>query len=160
MLTQLLTEVDHERVLLQQRSHNKRRHCLGSVATEEVAGDTLFIMVLKEVEHVILDVVRILPAPSDAVSRTTLTHNIAQAVVHAYLIVEIIEARSDISAILVRVIDFTDKDDMRKAFLDDTRGISPERQPEPSQPYRSGNRQCLYLPRRAEYRSSSSTYRG
>ena len=63
VLTIFLTSIKHEWVLLhQQRGYHSRHtfHCIGS---KEIAGYTLLVMVLKEIEHVVTNIVGLLPSP-------------------------------------------------------------------------------------------------
>ena len=125
-LANLLAEVDHEWVFLQERSHHKGRHGLGAVTAIEVAANALLIVVLKEVEHVILYVVSVLPAPRYAVGRAALAHHVTKAIIHAHLVVQVVETRGHIPVILVRVVDLTDEDELRETLLHYARGISPK----------------------------------
>ena len=123
LLAKLLSAVEHERILLEEEAHGCCRNRLHGAAAEEVAGYALLIMVLQEVEHVIADVIHHLPLVSDTGCRTLTTNHTAKTIIHAHLIVEIIESRLHIVAILVRIIHLTDNNDMRKLGLQNRRSV-------------------------------------
>ena len=69
-------------------------------------------MVLKEVQDVLANVVGSLPLPCNITCRTMPARHIAQAIVHAYLVVKIIEACCKIRSVLVRVVHFANENDV------------------------------------------------
>ena len=117
-LTILLSSIDHERILLHQYVGNKCGDCLLRICSKEVAGDTLLIMVLKEVEHVGSNVVVHLPCPRKGIGAAAMTDNVTHHIVHADLVIKIIKAGSQIVTILTRVIDLTDKQNLRISLFD------------------------------------------
>ena len=82
-------------------------------ATEEIAGDALFIMILKEIEHVIADIIHYLPLVSDTGCRTLTTNHTTQAIIHSYFVIKIIETSLYKVAVLVRIINLADNHDVR-----------------------------------------------
>ena len=56
-----LTEIEHKRILLHQYGGNQRRNSLVAITGKEIARNTLFIMIFQEIEHVITDIVSLLP---------------------------------------------------------------------------------------------------
>ena len=60
-LTELLPGIYHHRIALEHCSHYQCRNAFHAVAGKEVGGKTLFVMILKEVEHVTPNVVGELP---------------------------------------------------------------------------------------------------
>ena len=126
LLAKLLSAVEHKRILLEEETHGCRRNRLHGAAAEEVAGDALLVMVLQEVEHVLTDIIHHLPLVSDAGRRTLTTNHAAKAIVHAHLVVEIIETRFHVVAILVRIIYLADNDDMRILRLQNRCSVRPE----------------------------------
>ena len=60
------------------------------VATNK-AGQPLLVMVFQEIEHVCADVVGGLPLSRDGCRRLSATNDIAQAIIHAHFVVEIVE---------------------------------------------------------------------
>ena len=86
-LAVLLTEVDHERILLQQGRNHECWHTLAGIAGKLLTGYALLVVILEEVEHVLTDVIGLLPCRGDGVGALAATHHCAQGVVHAYLII-------------------------------------------------------------------------
>ena len=112
-----LASVEHEGVLLHQHRGHHGRHALSGITSKEVAGYALFVVVLQEVEHVLTDVVRLLPGCRDGVRRLMATHHSAHGVVHAHLIIEIVKACTNVVAVFGRIIHLADEDDIRIAIL-------------------------------------------
>ena len=83
-------------------------------------------MILEEIEHVLANIVSLLPSCGDGVDTLATTHHIAQRIVHANLIVEIVEACTKIVAILSRVINLANKQHIRIAILDLIGSPAPE----------------------------------
>ena len=57
-----LAGIYHQRILLQQGRDNKSRNTFTTIASEETAGNALLVMILQEIEHVVADIVRLLPS--------------------------------------------------------------------------------------------------
>ena len=64
-LSIFLTGIQHKRILLHQYRGYHGRNTLASVSSKEVAGNTLFVVVLQEIEHVFPDIVGLLPGIAD-----------------------------------------------------------------------------------------------
>ena len=83
-----------------------------SVSTEEAAGETLLVVVLKEIEHMLEAFVAVLhPFGGDTFGGPSLTENTAEVVVHAHFVVEVVESRSDVCVVLVRVVTLANKEE-------------------------------------------------
>ena len=108
-LAKLLPCIEHERVLLQPCAHHQSGDSAAGITGKEIRGQTLFVVVLEEVEHVLADVVGGLPFVGDGRCRTVAANHVAQTVVHAHLVVEQVEAHAQIVAVLVRIIDLADE---------------------------------------------------
>ena len=126
LLAKLLSTIEHERILLEEEAHGCRRNRLHGTAAEEIAGDALLIMILKEIEHVLADIIHHLPLMGDAGCRTLAANHTTQTIVHAHLVVEIIEACLHVVAILVRIIHLADNHDVRILRLQNLCGVGPE----------------------------------
>ena len=83
-------------------------------------------MVLKKIEHVITDVVGLLPSPSNSLYRLVAADDITNCIVHTYLVVKIVEACTKVVAVFSWIIDLTDKDDIRICKLHLVRSPAPE----------------------------------
>ena len=125
-LAKLLTGIHHERVAAHQSRNHHARNGLTTIATEEIAGYALLIVVLEEVEHVFLDVGNVLPVIGDAACRTAVANDVAHTIVHAHLVVKVIEPRAHIGAILLCVIHLANEHHLRMAPLHDAGGIAPK----------------------------------
>ena len=79
------------------------------ITGKEVAGYTLLIMILKEVEQMVAYIIGLLPLCRDIRSTTLSTDNGTQTIVHTHLVIEIVETRSDIGSVLPRVVHLSNK---------------------------------------------------
>ena len=74
----------------------------------------------------VLDVVNALPAIGDAAGGTVAADDVAHAVVHAHLVVEVVEPGLDVGAVLGRVVHLADEVDVGMTQFHNAGGISPE----------------------------------
>ena len=107
-----LTGIDHERTLVERRGHDHRGFGTPAVAAEESAGQTLLVMVLEEIEHMVDTRVAVLhPLTGDTIRRPALTGHAAQVLVHTHFVVQIVEACSQVRIVLIRVVALADEDE-------------------------------------------------
>ena len=125
-LAELLPGIDHERITAHECGDDDCRNGFHTVSAEEITGNALLVVVLQEVEHVWADVVNVLPVVGDAACRAAVADDVAQTVVHAHLVVEIVKSRLYVGAIQVGVVYLSDEDDTGIALLDDAGGVGPE----------------------------------
>ena len=124
--TILLSGIDHQRILMKPGADHHAGYSVAGITGKEVAGQSLLVVVLQEVEHVRADIVGGLPFVGDGSSRPTAADHIAHTVVHAHLVVEQVESGMEIATVLLRIIDLADKLNLRIAELHLIRGPRPE----------------------------------
>ena len=93
------------------------RYSLTGITCKEITGHSLLVVVLQEVEHMLADIIRGLPFIGNRRSRTMATYYITQTVVHAHLVVEQVETGTEIVAVLLWIIDLSDKLNLRISEL-------------------------------------------
>ena len=108
-LAELLTCIEHERILLEQNADNHSRHAAHTVACEEVARYALFVVVLEEVQHIAAYVVGFLPLVGDVAGTPVSAYHIAHTVIHSDFVVEPVETCTYVVAVLCRVVDLADE---------------------------------------------------
>ena len=124
--TVFLAGIQHKRVLLHQHRGYHGWHTLLGISSKEVAGNALFVVVLQEVQHVVADVVGILPGVGDGTGRCLTTDDGTHGVIHAYLVVQPVKTRCQIVAVFAGVVHLTDEHDVFVFLLHDSRGVGPE----------------------------------
>ena len=121
-----LTSIEHEGVLLHQYRGYHRRHALLTVSSKEVAADALFVVVLQEVEHVVADVIGLLPGTADSRGWRMVTDYTTHRVIHAHLVVQPVKAVQQVATIVIGVIHLTNELDVGIVLTDGLRGKAPE----------------------------------
>ena len=117
--TKFLAKVEHEGVASKRSSDDEGCTTTVAVACKEITGQALLVVVLKEVEHVVAYVVDLLPLTSDFAGLNPTLCDGTQAVVHAYLIIKVVEmSLGNVSPVLAGIIDFGDEEYMRIEGLD------------------------------------------
>ena len=74
-------------------------------------------MILEEIKHVIPNVIRLLPGRCNGLYGLIATNHLAHGVIHTYLVIEVVEACTQIVAILCRIIDLANEDHVRISKL-------------------------------------------
>ena len=100
----LLTCIDHHRILLKEGRDHESGHALTATSGKERAGDALLVVILEEVEHVVADIIGLLPGSRNGMSGLAAANHLAHRVVHTHLIVEVIETGIQIITVLSRII--------------------------------------------------------
>ena len=108
-LSVFLTEVQHEGSRVEEQRDCQCRHAGLGAAGEEIGRQTLFVVVLQEVEHLGLMVADELPLLRQAGSRPLALHNAPQGIVETGLVVQETETRTAIQPVVVLVVDFCDE---------------------------------------------------
>ena len=90
-LAQLLTEVDHHRTGIHERTHQHGSPSTACISGKEVACQALLVVVLQEVQHVLPDVIYLLPASGQALCRCLVARHSAQGIIEAHLVIQIVE---------------------------------------------------------------------
>ena len=120
-----LPEVEHERARHEAADEKCRQSSL-CIAQQEVAGKSLLVVILQEVEHPSVDVVHRLPAGRNGLRALSLA-DVEQCVVESHFVVEVVEvAAMDVSAIEGGIVYFGDEDDFGIGRLDLRNGPFPE----------------------------------
>ena len=83
----LLSEVNHQRILLQQSRNHQSRHALTAVAGKKVASHALLVVILQEVQHMLADIISLLPSPSNGMGTLLAANHAAHRIIHAHLII-------------------------------------------------------------------------
>ena len=104
--------------MVQRRCNDHRRLGTTAVAAEESARQTLLVVVFQEIEHMPQPLVAVLhPLPRDTLCRPTLTGHTAQVVVHAHFVVQVVKPGRQISIVLIRIVAFTDENELLMFLL-------------------------------------------
>ena len=122
-LAKLLSSIHHDRIGVQPCAHHESRQGTFGTATKEVAGNALLIVVFQEIEHLWQDIIHGLPLARNVMSWTLTTHDVAQTVVHAHLIIQIVKSRSDIRPIKGGIVHLANNDDVRIGCLELTNSV-------------------------------------
>ena len=105
----LLPCIEHEWVGEHQGIGNQRGHSFACIACEEGACYALLVVILQKIQHVVVYVIRGLPFVCYGCCGSFSANHIANAVVHAHLVVKPVEPCSDVVAIFRRIINLTDE---------------------------------------------------
>ena len=126
-LAQFLTEIDHHGIGTHAGTYDEGSPSLLRITRKELTGQTLFVVILQEVEHVGTYVINALPALCDFGCSGVTADDVAERVIESHLVVEIVETtRVDVVAVLVGIIHLGNEDDIGKLLLDLGNGIVPE----------------------------------
>lgn len=118
-LAEFLAGIDHDGSGAEKRADRHRSHCLERVAGKFRRGETLLVVVLEEIEHVVLVAVNLLPRAGDVGGRATPCDDVAQSVVEPHLVIEIVEsANLDEGPVEIYVIYLGDEYDAGVLLLD------------------------------------------
>ena len=104
-LAESLSGIVHIGVCSQEQGNGYCGQCPTWIACKEVGGNALLVVVLEEVEHVVANVVGLLPLAGDVGGGAAVANDVAQAVVHSHFVVEQVEASSEVFAIECRIVD-------------------------------------------------------
>ena len=125
-LTNFLPKIEHERIVAEQSRHDNSRNGFSTIATKEIAGNTLLIVILKKIKQMVFDVVCALPLIGDAAGGATLAYNVSNTIIHPYLVIKIVKTALQIIAVLGWIIHFADKNNVREAIFYNRRGVGPK----------------------------------
>ena len=121
-----LSCINHQRVVAHESQTKHGSHPLSCICSKEIACYALLVVVLKKIEHVVIDVVHALPSVGNGCRWPSCTHDVAHGVIHAHLVVEIVEASANVSAIQRWVIDLSNEQDIWILSLHLCCGIAPK----------------------------------
>ena len=108
-LAELLPEIKHERRRIEQQRNRQRGEAGLAAAGKEIGGQPLLVVVFQEIQHTGLQAAQELPLRRKAAGGTLAADDAAQGVIETRFIVEQVEARSGIAAIIVLAVDLGDE---------------------------------------------------
>ena len=126
LFSKLLSAIDHKRILLEEKTHSCGRQRLTCITTEEIAGNTLLVMIFQKIEHMLTYIVDHLPFVGDTGSRTFSTDYSTQTVIHTHLVIEVIKTCLHVVAILVGIVHLSYDNHFRVTGFQYLSGIRPE----------------------------------
>ena len=106
-----LTTIDHNRIRIHGSGDNHARNTRTSIPRKEIRSDTLFIVILQEIQHIFLDSLQRLPTMRYITSRSLSAHHRTNRIIKTNLVIQIIKvSRINIIPILIRIIHLRYKD--------------------------------------------------
>src|SRR5690606_5490519 len=113
-LANFLPEIDHNRTAVNGSADYHGGTSLPDVSGKEGRGHSLLVVVLHEMEHIVVDALQPLLYPVNGDGTTLSAYQVAQGVVKQNFVIEEIKGTLiQVFSVLVGIIDFSDKNDLR-----------------------------------------------